>query len=50
MQVRPELNEIGYGKWEGQTREKVGGEYHALREWLADPGGMRQPTASWRSP
>ena len=38
MQVRPELNEIGYGKWEGQTREKVGREYHDdYVSWLADP-------------
>src|SRR5258705_3423933 len=38
MQRRPELNEIGYGKWEGQTREKVGREYHDdYVSWLADP-------------
>jgi probable phosphoglycerate mutase len=37
-QVRPDLNEIGYGKWEGQTRENVAREYHDdYIGWLADP-------------
>jgi broad specificity phosphatase PhoE len=37
-QVRPDLNEIGYGKWEGQTREKVAREHHDdYVSWLADP-------------
>ena len=38
MQVRAGLNEIGYGKWEGQTKEKVEREYHDdYISWLADP-------------
>lgn len=37
-QVRAELNEIAYGKWEGQTRETVAHEYHDdYVSWLADP-------------
>ncbi len=37
-QVRPDLNEIGYGKWEGQTREAVAAEFHDdYVSWLADP-------------
>src|SRR5258705_12922826 len=37
-EARPDLNEIGYGKWEGQTREKVAGEHHDdYVSWLADP-------------
>src|ERR1700730_3033739 len=28
LQVRADLNEIGYGKWEGLTRETVEREYH----------------------
>ena len=37
-EVRPDLNEIGYGKWEGQTRETVAQEYHDdYVSWLADP-------------
>lgn len=37
-QARSDLNEIAYGKWEGQTREKVAGEYHDdYVSWLADP-------------
>jgi probable phosphoglycerate mutase len=37
-EARPDLNEIGYGKWEGQTREKVAREYHdEYVSWLADP-------------
>jgi probable phosphoglycerate mutase len=38
MQVRADLNEIGYGKWEGQTRESVTREFHDdYVSWLADP-------------
>jgi probable phosphoglycerate mutase len=37
-QVRAELNEIGYGKWEGQTKENVSQQYHdEYISWLADP-------------
>ena len=56
MQVRPELNEIGYGKWEGQTREHVDQEHHdAYVSWLADPawhaptGGELAITVATRS-
>ena len=28
LQVRAELNEIGYGKWEGLTKQKVSETYH----------------------
>ena len=38
LQVRPNLNEIAYGKWEGLTREKVNEAYHDdYTSWLADP-------------
>ncbi len=38
MQVRPDLSEIGYGKWEGLTKEFVAREYHDdYVSWLADP-------------
>ncbi len=38
MQVRAELSEIAYGKWEGQTRETVAREHHDdYVSWLADP-------------
>lgn len=38
LQIRAELNEIAYGKWEGQTRETVAREYHdEYVSWLADP-------------
>lgn len=38
MQVRADLNEIGYGKWEGLTKEKVERDYHDdYVGWLADP-------------
>ena len=37
-EARPDLNEIGYGKWEGQTRENVAREHHDdYVSWLADP-------------
>ncbi len=37
-QVRPDLNEIAYGKWEGLSKEKVDEEYHDdYIRWLADP-------------
>jgi broad specificity phosphatase PhoE len=38
MQVRADLNEIAYGKWEGQTKENISHEYHDdYVSWLADP-------------
>ena len=38
VQARADLNEIGYGKWEGQTRDDVAREYHDdYISWLADP-------------
>jgi broad specificity phosphatase PhoE len=38
MQVRADLNEIGYGKWEGQTKAIVEREFHDdYVSWLADP-------------
>lgn len=38
MQVRSELNEIGYGKWEGLTKTEVDREYHDdYIRWLTDP-------------
>jgi len=38
MQKRAELNEIGYGKWEGLSKETVEREYHDdYIKWLADP-------------
>lgn len=38
MQVRAGLNEIGYGKWEGQTKTTVEREFHDdYVSWLADP-------------
>ncbi len=38
LQVRAELNEIGYGKWEGLTKDKVSKEFHDdYIRWLADP-------------
>jgi len=55
-EVRPDLNEIAYGKWEGQTREKVDREYHDdYVSWLADPawhpptGGELAITVATRS-
>ncbi len=45
MQPRAELNEIGYGKWEGLTKERVEHEYHDdYISWLADPA-WHAPTA-----
>ena len=43
LQVRAGLNEIGYGSWEGLTKEKVGQRFHVntLAGWLTRPG-MRQ--------
>ena len=44
-QVRPDLNEIAYGKWERQTRENVDREHHDdYVSWLADPA-WHAPTA-----
>jgi probable phosphoglycerate mutase len=38
LQVRADLNEIAYGKWEGLTKETVDREYHDdYVSWLADP-------------
>ena len=38
MQVREELNEIAYGRWEGLKKEKVERDYHDdYISWLADP-------------
>src|ERR671914_2694683 len=38
LQVRAELNEIGYGRWEGLTKEQVDREYHdEYTNWLTDP-------------
>ena len=38
IQVRDGLKEIGYGKWEGKTKEIVDREYHDdYLNWLADP-------------
>jgi probable phosphoglycerate mutase len=38
MQARSDFNEIGYGKWEGLTREAVQRDYHdEYISWLADP-------------
>ena len=43
MQVRADLNEIGYGKWEGLTKQKVDKEYHDdYLRWLAD--------SAWHAP
>jgi probable phosphoglycerate mutase len=37
-QVRPELNEIAYGKWEGLTKDEVEQRHHDdYVSWLADP-------------
>lgn len=37
-EARDELKEIGYGKWEGLTRETVEREFHDdYVSWLADP-------------
>ena len=38
MQTRADLNEIGYGKWEGLSKDRVAREYHDdYVSWLADP-------------
>lgn len=43
MQIREDLNEIAYGKWEGLKKEKVEREFHDdYISWLADP--------AWHSP
>ncbi len=56
MQPRAELNEIGYGKWEGLTKATVERDYHDdYLSWLADPawhppsGGERAITVAKRS-
>jgi broad specificity phosphatase PhoE len=44
LQARAELNEIAYGKWEGQTKQQVSKEYHdEYISWLADPA-WHEPT------
>lgn len=38
VEVRPDLREIAYGKWEGMTKGAVGKEFHDdYVSWLADP-------------
>lgn len=38
MVLRDDLKEIGYGKWEGQTKEDVNLAYHDdYLQWIADP-------------
>lgn len=38
MELRDDLKEIGYGKWEGQTKEEVNRDYHDdYLQWQADP-------------
>lgn len=38
IEVRADLREIAYGKWEGMTKERVSEEYHDdYVSWLADP-------------
>ena len=38
IQQRAGLNEIAYGKWEGQSKESVASDYHDdFVSWLADP-------------
>jgi broad specificity phosphatase PhoE len=38
MQVRADLNEINYGKWEGSSKADVDKQYHDdYISWLADP-------------
>ena len=39
LQVRAELNEIAYGKWEGMTKEQVSKQFpDDYNNWLAEPG------------
>ena len=45
LQVRADLNEIAYGKWEGLKKEKVERDFHDdYLSWLADPA-WHPPTA-----
>jgi probable phosphoglycerate mutase len=38
MELRDDLKEIGYGKWEGRTKDEVNRDYHDdYLQWLADP-------------
>ena len=38
IEVREDLKEIAYGKWEGMTKERVDKEFHDdYVSWLADP-------------
>lgn len=44
MEMRPELNEIAYGKWEGMSKEDVERTYHEdYVSWLDDPA-LHAPT------
>ena len=47
---RAELNEIGYGQWEGMTKEKVEQQFHDdYITWLADPAcEMLSLHRTWR--
>jgi probable phosphoglycerate mutase len=56
MQVRGDLNEISYGKWEGQSKDSVERDFHDdYVRWLADPawhaptGGELAITVATRS-
>src|SRR4051812_13190003 len=43
MELRDDLKEIGYGKWEGKTKDEVNLDFHDdYLQWLADP--------AWYSP
>ena len=38
LQIRAELNEVAYGRWEGLTKERVSKEFqNEYISWLADP-------------
>lgn len=38
LQIRAELNEIAYGRWEGLTKEQVSKEFQdQYISWLANP-------------
>jgi len=48
-QVRTELNEIAYGRWEGLTKAKVSEQFHDdYISWLADPA-WHAPTEGERA-
>ncbi|HEY0546856.1 MAG TPA: histidine phosphatase family protein [Pyrinomonadaceae bacterium] len=49
MQLRDGLKEIGYGEWEGKTKETVEREHHDdYLSWLADPA-WHPPTGGERA-